>query len=191
MARLNFGPRFAGIGFGFIRRKRARPQCQAMVLVSKQQVGETSRQCRNHSSRRFQGRSVCQVHVRMIRVGGAMHWAGPKATGVGRPRSGAREQRRRGSKARSVVEAPSVGRNTGTGTTGSVMSGAVERVIRERGFGFIKAQDGQRYFFHQACTNEFGQLTPGRPVTFVPLTTSKGLSAKSIRIARATPGSGT
>jgi cold shock CspA family protein len=35
------------------------------------------------------------------------------------------------------------------------MTGKIIRLIREKGFGFIKAEDGKEYFFHREEINGF------------------------------------
>jgi len=48
------------------------------------------------------------------------------------------------------------------------MKGTVKKVISDRGFGFINAEDGQEVFFHSsACTDvSFDSLQEGASVEF-------------------------
>ena len=50
----------------------------------------------------------------------------------------------------------------------SALNGTVKRLVSEKGFGFILADDGNEYFFHQsACIGvPFDQLRVGQSVTF-------------------------
>ena len=71
------------------------------------------------------------------------------------------------------------------------MEGRIKRIIRDRGFGFIRTQSGQQVFFH--CTNlrdvDFVSLEEGQAVEFELQPGEKGLRATSIRIARMRPAS--
>jgi cold shock CspA family protein len=56
-------------------------------------------------------------------------------------------------------------------------SGKVIRLVRERGFGFIRDAQGQEYFFHRsACdhTAPFDRLTEGDGVQFEQQDAEKG-----------------
>lgn len=48
------------------------------------------------------------------------------------------------------------------------MIGTVKRLVRDRGFGFIRTDDGDEYFFHRsACgRGEFDALQEGDRVSF-------------------------
>lgn len=48
------------------------------------------------------------------------------------------------------------------------MQGTIARIMADRGFGFIEAEDGQEFFFHRSALNatDFGELAPGVPVEF-------------------------
>ena len=47
-------------------------------------------------------------------------------------------------------------------------NGSIKRIVSDKGFGFIAADDGQEYFFHQSACNgtAFEQLREGQAVTF-------------------------
>jgi CspA family cold shock protein len=64
------------------------------------------------------------------------------------------------------------------------MTGTVKRLIRDKGFGFIAAQDGSEYFFHQsACKGgQFDTLREGDSVTF-----DKGQGPKGPRAENVSP----
>jgi CspA family cold shock protein len=61
--------------------------------------------------------------------------------------------------------------------------GTIKRLIADKGFGFVAAQDGTEYFFHQsACTGvRFNELREGQSVTF-----EKGQGPKGPRAERVT-----
>jgi cold shock CspA family protein len=74
------------------------------------------------------------------------------AAGDARPRPGARES------------AP----GEGSGERAGLLQGTVARLVPERGFGFIAADDGQEFFFHRSAlkATAFEDLAPGVAVTF-------------------------
>ena len=61
---------------------------------------------------------------------------------------------------------------------------AVKKVIADRGFGFIAAEDGKEYFFHrdalQAPLN-FDRLNGGEAVTFEVQASPKGPRATNVQ----------
>ena len=50
----------------------------------------------------------------------------------------------------------------------SAVKGTIKRLVSDKGFGFVAAQDGTEYFFHRsACTGvRFDELREGQSVTF-------------------------
>jgi len=64
-------------------------------------------------------------------------------------------------------------------------TGTIKRLVIEKGFGFVAADDGSEYFFHQsACQGaEFTQLREGQPVTFITGQGPKGPRAEQVRPA--------
>jgi cold shock protein len=64
-------------------------------------------------------------------------------------------------------------------------SGTVKRIVSDKGFGFIKAADGNEYFFHNsACVGiRFDDLREGQAVTFEKGEGPKGPRAESVRLA--------
>jgi CspA family cold shock protein len=64
------------------------------------------------------------------------------------------------------------------------VTGTIKRLIRDKGFGFVAAQDGNEYFFHQsACRGvAFDALREGQSVTF-----EKGQGPKGPRAENVTP----
>ena len=65
------------------------------------------------------------------------------------------------------------------------MQGTIKRVIRDRGFGFIRSADGQEIFFHRSSLQElnFDGLKEGENVEFDVERGEKGPRAVSARPA--------
>jgi cold shock protein len=65
------------------------------------------------------------------------------------------------------------------------MQGTIKRIISEKGFGFVAAEDGNEYFFHQsACkATPFSSLHEGQAVTFERGQGPKGPRAENVRPA--------
>jgi CspA family cold shock protein len=63
------------------------------------------------------------------------------------------------------------------------MDGTIKRVIRERGFGFIKTADGQEVFFHRSNLQslDFDGLKEGDKVEFDLESGKKGPRAINVR----------
>lgn len=64
------------------------------------------------------------------------------------------------------------------------MNGTIKRLVSDKGFGFIAAQDGNEYFFHQsACVGaRFDELREGQAVTFDKGQGPKGPRAENVRL---------
>lgn len=65
-------------------------------------------------------------------------------------------------------------------------SGTVKKVIADRGFGFIAAEDGKEYFFHRGGLQEsldFDRLAGGERVEFDIESNPKGPRAVRVRSA--------
>lgn len=63
------------------------------------------------------------------------------------------------------------------------MTGTIKRLTKDKGFGFIHAQDGRDYFFHRSELTgaiRFEQLREGDAVAFEPLQTDKGPRATQV-----------
>ena len=66
------------------------------------------------------------------------------------------------------------------------MTGSIKKVVSERGFGFITAEDGVEYFFHRSGLDpslNFDSLAVGERVTFSVETSDKGPRARQVRAA--------
>jgi cold shock protein len=61
-------------------------------------------------------------------------------------------------------------------------TGTIKRLVSDKGFGFVAAQDGSEYFFHQSACNgvTFDELREGEPVTFQTGNGPKGPRAENI-----------
>jgi CspA family cold shock protein len=65
-------------------------------------------------------------------------------------------------------------------------TGTIKRVVADRGFGFIAADDEKEYFFHRGALDsslDFDRLTGGEPVVFEVEDNPKGPRASKVRSA--------
>lgn len=64
-----------------------------------------------------------------------------------------------------------------------VANGTIKRLVRDRGFGFIRDDGGQEWFFHRSAVKagSFDQLNEGQRVTFDEEPSQKGPRAGNIR----------
>ncbi|HLE58278.1 MAG TPA: cold shock domain-containing protein [Candidatus Limnocylindria bacterium] len=65
-------------------------------------------------------------------------------------------------------------------------TGTVKKVISDRGFGFIAAEDGKEYFFHRGGLDssiDFDRLVGGERVSFEVEASPKGPRAVQVRAA--------
>ena len=67
------------------------------------------------------------------------------------------------------------------------LKGTVKRVIRERGFGFISAEDGREIFFHRSALEgtDFETLEEGNGVELDVERGPKGPRAMNVRVVEA------
>lgn len=65
------------------------------------------------------------------------------------------------------------------------MNGTIKRLVSDKGFGFVAAQDGSEYFFHQSACAEtpFDDLREGQAVTFERGQGPKGPRAEYVKLA--------
>lgn len=63
-------------------------------------------------------------------------------------------------------------------------SGTIKKLVSERGFGFIAAEDGKEYFFHRDGAQNFDSLIGGEKVTFEVEASPKGPRARMVRLAQ-------
>jgi cold shock protein len=66
-------------------------------------------------------------------------------------------------------------------------TGTVKKLVGDRGFGFITAQDGSELFFHRSAVQgvAFDSLTAGQDVEFDVEHGAKGPRAANVRLAAA------
>jgi CspA family cold shock protein len=67
-----------------------------------------------------------------------------------------------------------------------VTTGTVKKVIADRGFGFITAEDSKEYFFHRGALDtslDFDRLVGGEKVEFEIEQSPKGPRAARVRAA--------
>jgi CspA family cold shock protein len=65
-------------------------------------------------------------------------------------------------------------------------TGTIKKVVADRGFGFITAEDGKEYFFHRGglvAPLEFDRLVGGERVSFEIEESPKGPRAISVTAA--------
>jgi len=66
------------------------------------------------------------------------------------------------------------------------LKGEIKKLIRERGFGFISAEDGREVFFHRSALEgmDFDALEEGNSVEFDMERGPKGLRAVNVRVEK-------
>jgi cold shock protein len=66
----------------------------------------------------------------------------------------------------------------------ATQKGTIKRLVSDKGFGFILAEDGQEYFFHQSAYAQgtFSGLREGQAVTFEKGQGPKGPRAENVRL---------
>jgi len=63
-------------------------------------------------------------------------------------------------------------------------NGTIKKIVSDRGFGFIAAEDGTEYFFHRSGTEaDFDRLQGGENVTFEVESSPKGPRASRVQLA--------
>ncbi len=67
------------------------------------------------------------------------------------------------------------------------LKGEIKKLIRERGFGFINAEDGREVFFHRSALEgiDFDALEEGNSVEFNVERGPKGPRAVNVRMIKA------
>jgi CspA family cold shock protein len=66
------------------------------------------------------------------------------------------------------------------------LKGEIKKLIRERGFGFISAEDGREVFFHRSALEgvDFDALEEGNSVEFNVERGPKGPQAANVRVEK-------
>jgi cold shock protein len=68
----------------------------------------------------------------------------------------------------------------------NVATGTIKKVVADRGFGFITAEDGKDYFFHRdslSASLDFDRLNGGEKVEFQVEQGPKGPRARNVESA--------
>ena len=61
-------------------------------------------------------------------------------------------------------------------------TGSIKRLVRDRGFGFIRDEGGQEWFFHRTSVQcNFDSLNEGQRVSFDEEPSAKGPRAGNVR----------
>jgi len=64
-----------------------------------------------------------------------------------------------------------------------MQSGTIKKLVSDRGFGFIAAEDGKEYFFHRSGSDaDFDRLQGGEKVTFQVEASPKGPRAAKVQV---------
>ena len=89
---------------------------------------------------------------------------------TGRPRARGRGRSRRAAAARTVPSGPKV-------------KGKIKKLVRDRGFGFVRGDDGKEVFFHRSGLNaaEYDNLNEGDAVEYVVQEGPRGARAENVR----------
>lgn len=72
--------------------------------------------------------------------------------------------------------------------TGPKCRGKIKKMVRDRGFGFIRGDDGREVFFHRSGLNaaDYDALSEGDTVEYVVQEGPRGARAENVRHAAAT-----
>jgi cold shock protein len=62
--------------------------------------------------------------------------------------------------------------------------GTIKKIVPDRGFGFIAADDGKEYFFHRSGVQDFDALMGGEKVSFEIEPSPKGPRANRVELSR-------
>jgi CspA family cold shock protein len=68
-------------------------------------------------------------------------------------------------------------------TMAAAVSGTIKRIVSDKGFGFVAADDGTEYFFHNSAVSgaRFDELREGQKVSFEKGQGPKGPRAENLR----------
>ena len=66
----------------------------------------------------------------------------------------------------------------------ATMNGTIKRLVSDKGFGFIAADDGSEYFFHSSACSQmpFDNLREGQAVTFERGQGPKGPRGENVKL---------
>jgi len=96
---------------------------------------------------------------------------------AGRGRSRGRGRGRRAGAQRTMPSGPKV-------------KGKIKKLVRDRGFGFVRGDDGKEVFFHRSGlgTNDYDSLSEGDVVEYVVQEGPRGARAENVRSVTAESG---
>ena len=63
-------------------------------------------------------------------------------------------------------------------------AGTIKKLVPDRGFGFVAAEDGKEYFFHRSAVQDFDTLLGGEKVSFEIEPSAKGPRANRVQLSR-------
>ena len=92
---------------------------------------------------------------------------------------------RRGGRGRGRKRTPGMGPGPAPTPSGPKCRGKIKKMVRDRGFGFIRGEDGKEVFFHRSGLNagEYGGLNEGDFVEYVVQEGPRGARAEHVRQA--------
>ena len=95
---------------------------------------------------------------------------------AGRSRSRGRSRGRRNATARTVPSGPKV-------------KGKIKKLVRDRGFGFVRGDDGKEVFFHRSGlgATDYDSLSEGDVVEYVVQEGPRGARAENVRAVSEAP----
>jgi CspA family cold shock protein len=95
--------------------------------------------------------------------------------GTGRGRARGRSRSRRSAAARTVPSGPKV-------------KGKIKKLVRDRGFGFVRGDDGKEVFFHRSGlgAQDYDSLSEGDVVEYVVQEGPRGARAENVRTVAGT-----
>ena len=64
----------------------------------------------------------------------------------------------------------------------AALNGTIKRLVSDKGFGFVAAEDGSEDFFHQSACANFDSLREGQRVTFQAGQGPKGPRAENVTV---------
>jgi CspA family cold shock protein len=96
--------------------------------------------------------------------------------GTTRPRARGRGRSRRSAAARTVPSGPKV-------------KGKIKKLVRDRGFGFVRGDDGREVFFHRSGLgpSDYDSLSEGDTVEYVVQEGPRGARAENVRAVTEAP----
>ncbi|HKK52392.1 MAG TPA: cold shock domain-containing protein [Myxococcota bacterium] len=92
---------------------------------------------------------------------------------------------RRGGRGRGRKRTPAAGQGPMPAPSGPRSKGKIKKMVRDRGFGFIRGDDGKEVFFHRSGLNpgEYDSLNEGDFVEYVVQEGPRGSRAEHVRHA--------